>query len=248
MEKETSKIIIFGATSAIAEETAKLFAAQKARLFLVGRDNVKLKTVAQNLEVLGASSCTIVQKDFSATDWNEYLSSLWHEHGGFDVCLLAQGSLGDQKQCEQDFKATQKEIEINLLSIVSILTPLANLMEQQGAGTIAVISSVAGDRGRKANYVYASAKAAVSVFLQGLRNRLSSRGVHVLTIKPGFVDTPMTKHMKKGPLFAQPERVARDIQESIECKRDVLYTPWFWYFIMLIIRSIPEKIFKHLSI
>lgn len=249
MQKQPKKILIFGATSAIAEETAKLWAPEGCKLFLVARDLTKLKAIQSNLQVLGATSVEIFQKDFAQNNnWHDFLAPLWQKAGGIDVCLVAHGSLGDQSLCEKDAALAEKELQLNFLSIVSILTPLANLLETQGQGTIAVISSVAGDRGRKANYVYASAKAAITVFMQGLRGRLASKNIQVLTIKPGFVDTPMTKHIKKGPLFAQPQSVARDIVASVKYKREVLYTPWFWYWIMFIIRSIPEKLFKHLSI
>jgi short-subunit dehydrogenase len=134
------------------------------------------------------------------------------------------------------------------LSALSFLTLLANYFEKRGTGTLAAISSVAGDRGRQSNYIYGTTKAALSTFLQGLRNRLSSKNVHVLTIKPGFVDTPMTAHLKRGLLFATPEKVAQDIIRAIAGKKSVLYTPWFWRWIMLAIKMIPETIFRKLRL
>jgi short-subunit dehydrogenase len=128
------------------------------------------------------------------------------------------------------------------------LSILANYFEKRGEGTLAAISSVAGDRGRQSNYVYGTAKAAVNAYLQGLRNRLYSKGVHVLTIKPGFVDTPMTAHLKQGPLFASVDQVARDIVKAIEKKKCIIYTPWFWRWIMLVIRLIPESLFRRLKL
>ena len=139
-------------------------------------------------------------------------------------------------------------MQTNALSVISLLTLLANHFEQQRHGCIAVISSVAGDRGRQSNYVYGTAKGALSIFLQGLRNRLHKSGVQVLTVKPGFVDTPMTASLPKGPLWATPEKVAEDIDKAIENKRNVLYTPSFWFLIMAIIKSVPESIFKRLSL
>jgi len=140
-------------------------------------------------------------------------------------------------------------MDINFLSVVSLLTPIANRFEENKRGTIAVISSVAGDRGRQSNYVYGAAKSGLDAFLQGLRNRRSKADVHVLTIKPGFVDTPMTAHIpERGPLWAQPEDVAKGIVSAIEKQKYVVYLPRFWSLIMLIIRSIPERIFKKLSL
>ena len=132
--------------------------------------------------------------------------------------------------------------------MVSFLTPVANYFEKLQKGTIAVGSSVAGDRGRQSNYLYGTAKGAKTIFLQGLRNRLTKSGVQVLTIKPGFVDTPMTAHIEKGPLFVDPEVIAQGIMKAIKNKRDVVYLPFFWRWIMLIIKLIPEKIFKRLSL
>ena len=142
----------------------------------------------------------------------------------------------------------QDEINLNYLSVVSVLTGFSQVMVQQAAGTIAVISSVAGDRGRKSNYVYGSAKSGLSIFLQGLRNSLADKGVNVLTIKPGFVDTPMTTEFKKGLLWVKPDKIARDIVKAINRKKDIIYTPWFWRWIMLIIKLIPEKIFKKMNL
>lgn len=139
-------------------------------------------------------------------------------------------------------------IGVNFVSAASLLSHLANLMEKRRGGTIAVISSVAGDRGRQSNYVYGAAKAGLSAFASGLRNRLQKSGVSVVTIKPGFVDTPMTAHVKKGPLFATPEAVARGIVKAIDRRKDVVYVPGFWRPIMWLIRSIPERIFKRLSL
>ncbi|MBZ0308192.1 MAG: SDR family NAD(P)-dependent oxidoreductase, partial [Anaerolineae bacterium] len=148
----------------------------------------------------------------------------------------------------QNAELTLREININFLSTVSILTPLANIFEQQKRGVIAVISSVAGDRGRGSNYIYGTAMGAKSIFLQGLRNRLAKSNVTVLTIKPGFVDTPMTAHLKKNPLYASPRTVGKAIYKAMKTERDILYVPFFWMFVMMIIRNIPERIFKKLSL
>ncbi|MCG8081658.1 MAG: SDR family NAD(P)-dependent oxidoreductase, partial [Candidatus Thiodiazotropha taylori] len=142
----------------------------------------------------------------------------------------------------------KKEFEVNALTTISLLTNLANYFEAQQRGSIVVISSVAGDRGRQSNYVYGAAKGAVTIFLQGLRNRLTKSGVNVLTVKPGFVDTPMTADFPKGALWASSEKVAQDINKAIDAQKSVAYVPWFWRYIMLIIKSIPEMVFKKLSL
>ena len=167
---------------------------------------------------------------------------------GIDVVLIAHGTLPDQRACEASFATTRSALETNAISVISLLTHLANRFERQRGGSIAVVSSVAGDRGRQSNYVYGTAKGALSLFLQGLRNRLHGRGVDVITIKPGFVDTPMTAGMAKGALWAQPESIARGIVKAIERGRSVAYVPGFWAPIMWVIRSLPETLFKRLRL
>jgi decaprenylphospho-beta-D-erythro-pentofuranosid-2-ulose 2-reductase len=243
------RILIFGATSAIAEATARLFAADGDSFFLVGRDRGKLEAVADDLRVRGAPQTATAVID--ALDFNRHqavVDEAFEALQGLDTVLIAHGTLPDQKACELSFEIARREFEINALGVMSLLTHTANRFERQGLGTIAVISSAAGDRGRQSNYVYGAAKGAVSIFMQGLRNRLHSHGVRVLTIKPGFVDTPMTAAFAKGMLWARPKRVARGIYNAIEKKKDVVYLPWFWSPIMRMIRGLPEAIFKRLRL
>jgi short-subunit dehydrogenase len=136
----------------------------------------------------------------------------------------------------------------NCISVISLLTHLANYFEKQRSGCVAVITSVAGDRGRQSNYVYGAAKGAVNIFLQGMRNRLSKVGVTVLTIKPGLVDTPMTAGLPKNFLFADPAVVGTRIFNAIMRGKEIVYVPWFWRWIMLIIRTIPESVFKRMKL
>lgn len=242
-------ICIIGATSSIAQDIAKLYVASGDNLFLVGRNEQKLKTVATDLQLRSSAAVSYHQCD--VTEMNaaqEIFESAKHKLGSIDILLIAHGSLPDQKVCEASPDATFHEFNINCLSVISLLTVFANYFEQQKKGCIAVISSVAGDRGRQSNYVYGAAKGAVSIFLQGLRNRLAKSTVQVLTIKPGFVDTPMTAHYKKGVLWANSQDVAANIVSAIDKKKSILYTPFFWRYIMLIIKSIPERVFCRLSL
>lgn len=243
------KVLIIGATSAIAQETAKRFAEGGDQLFLAGRNPEKLNALVADLRVRGADKVASMALNLNDFDRHLYLINMASEAlGGLDTVLIAHGTLSDQKACEQDFQVALKEYYTNFLSVVSLLTLLANRFEAQGYGCLAVISSVAGDRGRQSNYFYGSAKGGLSVFLQGLRNRLASRGVQVLTIKPGFVDTPMTTGFKKGTLWVGPNIIAAGIHRSIRRHSDEVYLPWFWWVIMTIIKAIPERIFKHLKL
>lgn len=243
------KILIVGATSAIAEATARRYAARGARMHLIGRDGERLAMIARDLEVRGAAAVSTalvdVTQPFAA---DALLARAQAALEGLDVVLLAHGMLPDQNACEQNVACLREAFEINTLSTLTLLTPLATLMQSQGHGTIAVLSSVAGDRGRQSNYVYGASKAALDAFLSGLRNRLTKHGVKVLTIKPGFVDTPMTASFKKGPLWATPDTIACGIVRAVEGQRDVVYLPWFWCLIMIVIRGIPERLFKRLSL
>jgi decaprenylphospho-beta-D-erythro-pentofuranosid-2-ulose 2-reductase len=242
------KIAIIGATSAIAHETARCFARDGAELFLVARSEEKVQAVADDLTVHGAKQVETFLLDLSdLSRHQELFDKAIITLNGLDILLIAHGTLGNQRKSELSVEETLKELNTNFTSVISLLTIAGNYFEQQKRGCIAVISSVAGDRGRQSNYVYGTAKGGVTVFLQGLRNRLAKSGVKVVTIKPGFVDTPMTAAVKKGPLFAKPATVGRGVYEAMKQGKDVVYLPFFWRFIMLIVKSIPENIFKRLS-
>ena len=243
------RVLIIGATSAIAEATARLLAEEGAAFYLVARNSERLQSVADDLRVRSANRVDTAVLD--VTDYPAHAGIIEQAAatlGEIDIALIAHGTLPDQQACEASAEETRRQIEVNALSVIALLTELANRCAQQGHGTIAVISSVAGDRGRQSNYVYGCAKAAVSTFLQGLRNRLHGSGVHVMTVKPGFVDTPMTREFRKGALWASPERIARGIVRGIERRKDVVYLPGFWRYVMRIIREIPEPVFKRLSL
>jgi short-subunit dehydrogenase len=242
------RILILGATSAIAEATARVFAKQGDALFLAGRSTERLQAIADDLRLRGAAVAEIHSADLQNLSTHENL--LTHASqtlGGLDTALIAYGTLSDQALCELSVDALVREFQTNAVSVMSLCTLLANRFEAQQHGVIGVISSVAGDRGRKSNYVYGSAKATVSAFTSGLRQRLYRKGVRVVTIKPGFVDTPMTAAFKKGLLWASPAAVGKQIAKALIRGTPVIYTPGFWRPLMCIIRSIPETVFRRLS-
>lgn len=244
------RVLIIGATSAIAMACARLWAEQGSEFFLVARNDEKLEQTAADLRARGAKAVTLHSMD--AIDIAAHPAMLEHCMSALrqvDIALIAHGTLPDQKACEQDVGLALRELANNGTSVIALLTLLARHFEVQRCGTLAVISSVAGDRGRPSNYLYGTAKAAVSTFCDGLRARLFKVGVHVMTIKPGFVDTPMTRGLPLPPaLVAKPEQVARSIVKGVERRAATLYTPGFWALIMLIIRCIPHPIFKRLSL
>jgi hypothetical protein len=243
------RVLIIGATSAIAEATARVLAARGDALYLVARNEARLAAIAADLLVRGSprvGSEVLDANDFEAHE--PMLARAESFLAGCDTVLIAHGTLSDQKACENSVEMTLQEINTNALSVVALLTRIANRLAQRRAGTIAVISSVAGDRGRGSNYVYGSAKAMVTAFLSGLRQRLGKTGVNVVTIKPGFVDTPMTAAFAKGPLWARPDGVAAGIVRAIDKQSGTVYLPGFWRPIMLVIRAIPESLFLRLSL
>jgi len=243
------KILIMGATSAIAEATAREFARRGDALMLVGRSAERLQAIAADLKLRGAALAEVRVLDARDVDaYPALLDDAGRSLGGLDTALIAHGTLSDQAQCQLDAARMLEEFRINALSVMVLCTHLANRFEAQGQGTIAVISSVAGDRGRQSNYVYGSAKAAVTAFSSGLRQRLYPKGVRVVTIKPGFVDTPMTAAFKKGPLWASPPAVGKTIAQAMIRGTPVVYTPWFWWGIMAIIKAIPEFVFRRLKL
>jgi hypothetical protein len=244
-----NRTLIFGATSAIAEATARRFAARGDSLFLVARNAERLQAVADDLRVRGAARVAHAVLDAADIDHFEaVLDAAATEIGALDAALIAHGTLPDQLACQGSPELTRQALTVNAISYLALCSLLANRMEAQGHGVIAVISSVAGDRGRQSNYVYGTAKATVSTFASGLRQRLRDRGVRIVTVKPGFVDTPMTAQFKKGLLWASPDSVAEDIVRAMDRGTPVIYTPWFWRPIMAIIRAIPEVIFRRLHL
>ncbi len=237
-------VLIIGATSAIAQEIAKVYTVKGYQLCLVARNQSHLQSIAQDLTIQYHSTVKYFVLDVMQA--NQYESCLQKVYDAFpiiDIAIIAHGTLPDQKACEQSMTLTTQEFQVNAVSYIQLLTILANRFTAQGHGSLIAIGSCAGDRGRQSNYVYGATKAAIAVFMQGLRHRLFSKNIHVMTVKPGFVDTPMTQHFKKGLLWVKPYSVARSIVKAIDHKKSEIYVPWFWSLIMGIIRHIPEKIF-----
>ncbi len=241
-------VVIFGATSAIAYEVAKIHAERGYRIALIGRSPEKIEVLAQDLRVRGSKDLKTFICDLNDNSAHQHVINSIFELGIIDRILFAHGTLPNQKDIEDSVEATMQCIQDNALSTIRLLTLIAPKMVLQKRGLLAVISSVAGDRGRKSNYVYGASKGFLTRFCEGLRNRLLNDGVHVLTIKPGFVDTPMTAEFPKSGLWATPQKVGADITKAMDKKRNTIYTPWFWQCIMLIIQHIPEPIFKKLSL
>lgn len=242
------RILIIGAYSAIAEATARVYAKRSATLFLVGRDPQRLDTLAADLRVRGAAQASTYALDVCDIDGHASMLDAAQAAlgGGIDVALIAHGTLPTQADCDASVETTLREFAVNGTSTIALCAALARRL-QRGA-TLAVISSVAGDRGRASNHLYGSAKAAVSTFMSGLGQRLRGEGINVLTIKPGFVDTPMTSAFEKGPLWSTPHRVARGIVKAIDKRKPLAYLPWFWRPIMSVIKHIPESVFRRIKL
>ena len=246
-----SSIAIIGASSAIAYEVAVTYAGQGASLFITARGDDKCVILRDDLLARGARrvhACSYdAEREFEQRDITQEIASLMPE---CSLILVAYGVLSDTEACSHDVARTVREFTLNATSVIAVCTQAGMFFERQTTRThvpcIAAISSVAGDRGRGSNYVYGAAKGAVTLFLQGMRNRLFSKGIHVVTIKPGFVATPMTAHLPHNPLFASPRSVAASIVKAIESRKDVVYTPGYWRYILMIVRAIPERIFKRL--
>jgi len=243
------KIIILGATSGIALEVQRQLARQGCELLLVGRSAKRLAELQADLAIRGARQTLTYTADLAAVQQHAAIFDFARRaFPDFDTVLLAYGSMHDQKDSETSVDILLEELQVNFVSATAILTLFATDLERRRTGCLAAITSVAGDRGRRSNYVYGSAKGALSLFLQGLRSRLHAAGVRVITIKPGPVQTPMTDHLANSARFADPERVARDIVRALERRSpDVLYTPKVWRYVMSAVQRIPESIFKRLS-
>lgn len=243
------KILVIGATSAIAQAAMRIWAAEGAAFFLVARDAEKLSQVSSDLRVLGAGDVSTYTMDINDNlQHAQMLEAGFSKLGEIEIVFLAAGTLPVQSECEVNADYAMREFATNSSSQIHLLIETAKYLKVQKYGTLAVISSVAGDRGRRSNHLYGSAKAAVSVFCEGLRGSLFSHGIEVLLIKPGMVNTPMTRDLILPALLtASADRVGGDIVMAVRRKRSTLYTPGYWRLIMLIIKLIPVGIMKRLK-
>jgi decaprenylphospho-beta-D-erythro-pentofuranosid-2-ulose 2-reductase len=244
-------IVIIGATSAIAEHCARLWAGGSAvALTLIGRESARTERVAADLRVRSAQSdVRVLTADFMDAGAIGASVERLAAGGAIDVVLIAHGSLPDQAQCEGNLEASRAALEVNGLSPVLFAEAFAAVLARQGKGTLAIIGSVAGDRGRKSNYVYGAAKGLVERYTQGLQHRFAATGVRVVLIKPGPTDTPMTAALKtRGAKLAPVEAVARQIVDAIARGAPVAYVPGKWRLIMWVIRNMPAVVFNKLNI
>lgn len=247
MRLDVSTMVIIGATSAIAHGVARLYAERGITFFLVGRNEEHLRAMASDLVARGAKGANVYIADLRMRDVHaDIVRQSLADLGTVDVVFIAHGTMPDQRELNTDVDATLDCFMTNAVSIVSISHRYATALEAQGSGSLVVLSSVAGERGRQSNYTYGSAKAAVTAYYSGLRARLAPKGVHVLTVKPGPVDTPMTSGLAM-PLKATVGVVASDIARGIDKRVNVLYTPGVWRLVMAVVRALPESIFMKLK-
>jgi short-subunit dehydrogenase len=238
------RVIILGALSAVAEATARRYAAQGATLALAGRRVDALASMAADLSVRGAADVRTFDLDLAKADPDKALAAMVGYLGQADVILLAYGVLTDQDRAVADTAYAGDQLQINFTSAALWSLAAARILETQRSGALVVIGSVAGDRGRQSNFVYGAAKAGLAVLVQGLAHRLAASGARAVVVKPGFIDTPMTAHLQKGgPLWAKPDAIAGVIVKAAKGGGPVVYAPWFWRFILLIIRLAPAPIF-----
>jgi len=240
-------VLILGAGSDVGQSLARLFASKSYSIHIAGRDMELLESFKKDLEI--RYSVAVNFSYFDADDFSNHDSFLKNLNQTPDIAIYVIGYMGQKKPMDTDWEDTLRIVSANYLGAVSIFNRLAKAMKNRKSGILIGISSVAGERGRQSNYLYGSAKAGFSTYLSGLRNALISHGVRVITVKPGFINTSMTENLKLPPLLtAQPDEVALAIYKSIQSGKDILYVRFFWRTIMWIIRNIPEKIFKKLSL
>lgn len=240
----TKKIVVLGALSDIAEATCRLYAAEGADLVISGRNLDRLSEVSEDLRIRGAGKVVTEALDLASADPEALISKWSTELDGIDVVLLAYGVLGEQRGLEHDLDAAARLIDTNFRSAALWSMAAANHFEAARSGSLLVIGSVAGDRGRQSNYLYGATKGGLGILVQGIAHRLAKSGARAILIKPGFVDTAMTAHIpNKGALWASPQKVATLIHKAASRGKPIVYAPGYWRLIMKIIASVPSAIF-----
>ena len=244
------RVIILGATSAIAACTARLYAKEGASILLVGRDENRLSQMAVDLKARGAENAVVAISDLAAaTDVEQQFTRFVQQIGGVDHVLIAYGTLGDQGLAERNLVVAEEILRVNFTSAAAWSLVAANLLEAQGRGSLVVIGSVAGDRGRRANFIYGAAKAGLEALVEGIAHRFANKGPRAVLIKPGPTVTPMTEGMNRnGALWAKPEQIAATAHARAYRGGSIAYAPGFWRYIMLIIRNLPAAIFNRMEI
>jgi short-subunit dehydrogenase len=241
-------VLLLGAASGIAQATARLYASEGAVIGLAGRNAARLAAIAADLTARGAVRVEVFEIDFTAAEPGESLAGMVEKLGGADHLILAYGVLGDQPRAERDWLAAQAIIDVNFRSAAGWVLAIANLLERQGRGSLVVLGSVAGDRGRRSNYIYGAAKAGLAVLVEGISHRFAGSGPRAVIVKPGPTDTAMTAGMTKGgPLWSTPEAVAAIVRKAADSGGPVVYAPARWRLIMAIIRTIPAVIFNKMN-
>ncbi len=245
---EFKHVVVFGANSRMARHWLREMPYAKAKILLVSRDDSALQDLAQDIRSRKGYEMSLLAGDLTdALFQDQCLTKVQEDFSHLDHVLVAYGVLGDQGALEKNPEAAWDMIDLNFSSKARLLLSLIDKSILRAGSSITVISSVAGDRGRRSNYVYGSSYAALSAFVEGFAARLLSEKIFVQLIKPGFVDTPMTKDINKNFLFVSADKIARDIWSAYQRRCYISYTPWFWYWIMFMIRAIPGKIFRKMN-
>ena len=249
MKNQKPTAIIVGATSPIGRAVAKRLASEGHPLIVASRDHIELKKIANDIAIRHQVSVDDLPIDLEKTESHASFVQNCEKAAkdGLSSLILCAGFMADQKDSQEQQKLRDHTTTINYTGTVSLIETFAPLFEKQGNGTIAAISSVAGDRGRFSNYIYGSSKAAINTYLSGLRCRLWHSGAHVLNVKPGFVDTKMTWGKVDSLLIATPEKVAQDLCKGLQKQSSTIYSPFFWRYIMWVVCAIPQEVFKRLK-
>lgn len=243
-----SSIVLFASTSGIAQAVAEEFLKRKESILLIARNQEQLELQARDLEVKYGVSVPTLQWDLKDSETHEEKAHQLFEQYAVKGLFMAAGWMPPQEECEQDPTKTIQTIHCNFAAVSAILNLFAEHFAQKGTGFISCISSVAGDRGRGSNYIYGASKAGLTAYLEGMRNRFHKQGILIQTVKPGPVKTAMTAHLKDSALMAEPHDVACDIVRAIEARKDIVYTPFFWKYIMTAIKCVPDPLFKRMSL